>query len=162
MFTMIKRISAFFKSSAHLNEHENNQYRIVAVDDSYQDTAKVYVKIQIVGSSKMFNKPVSELYSPEWLNHFTKEDVAHIAALYTAEHTQNLQLIKQFPKRQSATRASIVIVGILFTGFLMLSNLTGVKVADIAGFTCYYQYRNGCWNRYHNLCSHRIFIYDAL
>ena len=56
----------------------------MAVDDSYQNTGKVYVKVQVVGSSKTFNKSITELYSREWLANFAKEDVAHIAALYTA------------------------------------------------------------------------------
>ncbi|MFI4955508.1 MAG: queuosine precursor transporter, partial [Gammaproteobacteria bacterium] len=128
---LLAKIKIFFTKDNSIKVIDT--YRIVAVDDSYQDTGKVYVKVQVVGSSKIFNKPVSELYSREWLSYFSKEDVAHIAALYTAEHTQNLALIKQFPKSSAATRASIVIVGILFTGFLILSNLTGFKVAEIGG-----------------------------
>src|SRR5690242_15552870 len=113
----------------------NHQYRIVAVDDSYQETGKVFVKVQVVGSSKTFNRAVSELYTPQWLDDFSKEDVAHIAALYTAEHTQNLALIKKFPKQSPATKASIVVVGILFTAFLILSNLTAYKLIAISSIT---------------------------
>lgn len=110
----------------------NNTYRIVAVEDSYLDTGKIYVKIQAVGQAQAFNKSVSELYQEEWLDHFSKEDVAHIAALYTAEHTKNLGLIKKFPKAIAATKSSVIIIGILFTAFLILANLTAFKLAFFA------------------------------
>lgn len=114
---------------------QDETYRIVAVDDSYENTGKVSVKIQVVGSSKTFNRLVSDLYHPAWLNNFNKEDVAHIAALYTAEHTKNLELIKKFPKRSPITREGVVIVGILFTAFLILANLVAFKLVGIHGFT---------------------------
>lgn len=107
----------------------SHSYRIVSVDDSYQDTGKVYVKVQVTGKAKTFDRPVSELYEKEWLENFSREDVAHIAALYTAEHTQNLDLIKRFPKRNPAIKSSVIVVGIFFTSFLILSNLTAFKLA---------------------------------
>lgn len=112
------------------NLFSDDRYRIVAVDDSYQDTGQVYAKIQVIGSSKIFTKSVSELYQKKWLDFFSKEDVAHIAALYTAEHTKNFELIKRFPKRNPASRNSVVVVGILFTAFLILSNLCAFKLAQ--------------------------------
>jgi uncharacterized integral membrane protein (TIGR00697 family) len=109
----------------------NNTYRIVSVDDSYRDTGRVQVKVQVVGKAQTFDKPVSELYHKEWLENFSKEDVAHIAALYTAEHTQNLALIESFSKAIPAAKSGVMIVGILFTAFLILSNLTAFKLASI-------------------------------
>ena len=106
-------------------------YRIVSVDDSYEDTGKVFVKIQVAGKAKTFDRPVSELYQSEWLNSFSREDVAHIAALYTAEHTKNLDLIKRFPKQHPAVKSGVIIIGIIFTAFLILSNLTAFKLAAI-------------------------------
>jgi queuosine precursor transporter len=106
-------------------------YRIVSVDDSYQDTGKVFVKVQVTGKAKTFDRPVSELYHREWLESFSREDVAHIAALYTAEHTKNLDLIKRFPIKNHSIKSSVIIVGILFTAFLILSNLTAFKLATL-------------------------------
>lgn len=113
---------------------QNETYRIIAVDDSYENTGKVVVKIQVMGMNKTFNRPINELYTKEWLDKFSKEDVAHIAALYTAEQTNNLDLIKQLPQKTPATRASIVVVGILFTSFLILSNLTAFKISQLGSF----------------------------
>lgn len=127
------RLKAIINKSASLEPIKS--YRIVAVDDSYQDTGKIYVKVQVTGMSKTFDRPVAELYQKEWLEKFSREDVAHIAALYTAEHTHNLELIKQFPKTTAANKASVIVVGILFTAFLILSNLTAFKIASIGGIS---------------------------
>lgn len=110
-----------------------NHYRIVAVDDSYEDSGEVYVKIQMVGTNKIFARAVRELYQKEWLEQFSREDVAHLAALYTAEQTNNKEIIRYFPKRHHQIRSSVLIVSILFTGFLILSNLTAFKLAAIGG-----------------------------
>lgn len=110
-----------------------NKYRIIAVDDSYQETGNVSVKVQIVGHSKTFNSSVKELYQKHWLDAFSKEDVAHIAALYTAEHTGNFELIKSFPLKNSSVKSSVLVVGILFTVFLILSNFTAFKLVEYGG-----------------------------
>lgn len=125
----------FVKNFLKSDSTPSNIYRIISIDDSYQDTRKVYVKVQVAGLNKTFDKPVSELYQKEWIENFSREDVAHIAALYTAEHTQNLDLIKVFPKTTPANKASIIIVGILFSAFLILSNLTAFKLFSIGNFT---------------------------
>jgi uncharacterized integral membrane protein (TIGR00697 family) len=45
-----------------------------------------------------------------------------------------VSVIDKDRENSPTTHASIVIVGILFTGFLILSNLTGFKIADIGGY----------------------------
>ncbi len=114
---------------------QTGKYRIVAVDDSYEKTGKVIVKIQEVGSSGTHLHAVTDLYTKHWLAYFSKTDIARIAALYTAESTQNLELIKKFPKYSPLNRESVVIIGILFTTFLILSNLTAFKLVEYSGFT---------------------------
>jgi uncharacterized integral membrane protein (TIGR00697 family) len=110
----------------------SHSYRIISVDDSYQETGKVNLKIQKTGKAQTFDAPVSELYQNEWLDKFSSEDVAQIAALYTVEQTKNFNLIKRLPKQITATTPSVLIVGILFSAFLILSNLTGFKLATFA------------------------------
>src|SRR5262245_57407044 len=135
MFSALQQKPSKYVVEADAQPAERNRYRIVAIDDSYLNTGNVFVKVQIVGSSKVFNRSVKELYQKEWLNCFSKEDVAHIAALYTAEHTNNIALVKNLPVQAIATKPSVVIVGILFTAFLILSNLTAFKLVEYAGVT---------------------------
>lgn len=125
---LFHRIKQLFQAPA--GKIISNAYRIISIDDSYQKTAKVYVKIQVTGQAVTFDKPVSELYQKKWLDSFSHEDVAHIAALYSAEQTNNLDLIKRFPKQTAANKSSVISVGILFTTFLILSNLAAFKVAS--------------------------------
>lgn len=113
----------------------SNAYRIISVDDSYQHTAKVYVTVQVSGKAATFDKPVSELYQKKWLDNFSHEDVAHIAALYSAEQTNNLDLIKRFPIQTAANKSSVISVGILFTTFLILSNLAAFKIASFGSLS---------------------------
>lgn len=109
-------------------------YRIIAIDEDYEDCKKIFAKVQVIGTSNIFKRAISELYQKEWLDCFSKEDVAHIAALYTAEHTNNFKLISQFPKRNIGLKPSVYIVGLLFSAFLILSNLTAVKLAALGEF----------------------------
>src|ERR1700722_5106361 len=115
LMPFLQNIIAYASNSTTISQpNQAYIYRIISVDDSYQETGKVYVKIQVVGMSKTFDRTVSELYQKEWLEKFSREDVAHIAALYTAEHTCNLDIIKLFPKRNTTMKPSVIIVGILF------------------------------------------------
>ncbi|MCW8443886.1 queuosine precursor transporter [Fluoribacter gormanii] len=113
----------------------SNAYRIISVDENYQNIAKVYVKVQATGKATIFDMPVSELYQKKWLDNFSHEDVAHIAALYSAEQTNNLDLIKRFPTQTAANRSSVISVGILFTTFLILSNLAAFKIASFGSIS---------------------------
>lgn len=107
-----------------------NAYRIISVDDCYKNTSKVNVKIQVVGQATILDKPVSELYHSKWLPYFSHEDVTYLSALYSAEQTNKLDLIQRFPKQMVATKSSVISVGILFTTFLILSNLSAFKIAS--------------------------------
>jgi len=113
----------------------NYKYRIVAVDDSYLNTGEVFVKVQVAGSNKTFNRSVKELYTKNWLEDFCKEDVAHIAALYTAEHTSNLELVKQFPKKSHSARHNIALIGILFMALLTAATLAAFKIIKVGHFS---------------------------
>jgi uncharacterized integral membrane protein (TIGR00697 family) len=107
------------------------KYRIVSVMDSYNDTQDVYVTVHIKGTSKTFNKPIKELYEKKWLNEFSKEDVAYIGFLYAAEESKNLPLIEYFPRKKHSLNKNVVILGMLFACFLILSNLTAFKIVEV-------------------------------
>lgn len=109
--------------------------RIIAVNDCYHHTGKIYIKIQMIGTAQTFNCPVSELYQKQSLERFSREDATHIAALYSAEQTKDFELIDKFPSHNPATKNSIIIIGILFTAFLILSNLVAVKLVSFGTVT---------------------------
>lgn len=111
-----------------------NVYRIISVDDSYLETKKIYVKVQMVGTNKTFDRSVAELYDPTWLEHFNKEDVALIAALYTAEQTHHIHLINLLPKYKPAIKENMIIIAIIFTTSLILANFAALKLITIGGW----------------------------
>lgn len=128
---MKKIVNIFGDANASL-EHEESfhevKYEIVSVMDSYKDTKDVFVTVQVKGTSKSFNKPVKELYEKKWLDGFSREDVAYIGFLYAAEDSGNLPLIEYFPRKKQVVTKSVVVLGMLFITFLILSNLTAFKV----------------------------------
>lgn len=106
------------------------KYEVASVLDSYQDTKNVYVTVQVKGTAKTFTKSVKELYQKEWLDEFSREDVAYIGFLYAAENSEKLPLVKYFSRKQRAVTKNIVILGMLFISFLILSNLTAFKIVE--------------------------------
>lgn len=93
---MINRVISFIKNLFDSQNKPEFLYRIVSVDDSYLDSKKFFARIQLVGTNKMFDKPIAELYQTKWLNAFSKEDVAQIAVLYAAEQSRHFDLISFF------------------------------------------------------------------
>ncbi|MFZ2314883.1 MAG: queuosine precursor transporter [Gammaproteobacteria bacterium] len=110
------------------------KYEIASVIDSYQDTKEVYVTVQVKGTAKTFNKSVKELYQKQWLDEFSREDVAYIGFLYAAEDSANLPLVEYFPRKKHAVTKSVVVLGMLFVSFLILSNLTAFKIVEFKFF----------------------------
>ena len=106
-------------------------YEIASINDSYQDTKEVYVTVQVKGTSKTFTKSVKEIYKKEWLDEFSREDVAYIGFLYAAEDSENLPLIEYFPRKQHLVTKNVIVLGMLFVSFLILSNLTAFKIIEL-------------------------------
>lgn len=113
---------------------EQSPYKLVAVDDSYLSAGETYVKIQVTGLSKTFTKSLREIYHTDWLQKFSKDDVAYLALLYASEVNNNTDIIKQFPARSYPASNNIMIIGILYCTFLVLSNLIASKIVSIGGF----------------------------
>lgn len=106
-------------------------YEIVSVIDNYQDTNDVYVTVNVKGTSKTFTKPINELYQKNWLEEFSREDVAYIGFLYAAEKSENLPLIEYFPRKKSVITKNVILLGMLFLCFLILSNMTALKIVEV-------------------------------
>ena len=112
------------------NRTRHLKYEIASVSENYEKTNKIYITVQVKGTSKTFYKAVSDLYSKEWLEEFSTEDVAHISFLYAAEKSDNLPLIQYFPQKKKRVTKNVVILGMLFVSVLILSNLTAFKVVS--------------------------------
>lgn len=110
----------------------NEIYRVIGYIE--QDD-KFLVQVQMVNSSRNFSCNVKDLYREEWLKGFSKEDCAYIAMLYFAEKHQKLEIIKYFPRKAEVFTSRLLLIGIIYTAFLLLSNIAGSKVAYHQGIT---------------------------
>jgi uncharacterized integral membrane protein (TIGR00697 family) len=106
-------------------------YRIASVLETRGENEGVSVSIRVDGTSKAFHKDIKEIHTKEWLEKFSPEDVAYIGFLAAAEYNDNRLLIKSFPRRKSAVTKSVVMLGMYFVCFLIMSNLTASKVASL-------------------------------
>ena len=111
-------------------------FRIASVDDSYRSTGKVYVKVLVVGTGKVFDKSVHEIfYNDKWLKRFPKEDVARIAYLHAAEIEKKLDLIDSGVSRIVWPKTNnLLTISIIYTACLILSNIAALKVSTIHGY----------------------------
>lgn len=107
-------------------------YRIVGVIEK-NGSEGPFVNVRVNGTSKIFKKHAKELYEKKWLQGFSKEDAAYIGVLNAQECYEGLGISKnkniesvKFPAQ------NVILLGMMFVSFLLMSNLTAMKVAAIS------------------------------
>jgi len=128
LFDFIGRFIPLFKNK--VNEIKSN-FDLISHEENFEGTGKIYGKVRVRGIGKTFYKPIDELYKKKWLDDFSREDGAFIAVLYVAEQQKNKTLIKLFPRKKKHITKNVIFLGMLFVSFLILSNLTAMKIASI-------------------------------
>ncbi len=113
------------------NDSSSERYEIVSIDEENSDKKNLYVKIRAKRVRGVFLKPISVLYTKEWLECFSREDAAYIAVLYLSEKEGNPDLIKKFPRKKQVITKNVVILAMFFITFLIISNLTGFKIVEL-------------------------------
>jgi uncharacterized integral membrane protein (TIGR00697 family) len=119
----------------HLLLEEPTIYRIVGMKENYQENKNLAVNIQVNNSARSFWTPVKDIYSKDWLKYFSKEDCTYLAVLYIAEKENKPEIIKHYPRKRSIITTSVLLLAVLYTAFLIISNLAGSKIIDVGGFT---------------------------
>jgi len=107
-------------------------YQILGVVEPGVASKGALINIGVNGTSTTFQKRIKEIYTKEWLEKFSPEDVAYIGFLAAAEYKVDRQLIASFPRRKSSVTNSVVFLGMLFVCFLIMSNLTAFKIGSIS------------------------------
>ena len=116
--------------SEKIDREGNGKYEIVSHEENFEGTGLIYVKIRLKGMRNTFYKPVSVAYKKEWLNNFSREDGAFIAVLYFAENQKDPKLIHLFPRKKQIITKNVVLLGMMFVSFLIVSNLTAFKIVE--------------------------------
>ena len=124
-------LSSISSSSQMTSEGSDSVYRVIAIEEDYKKGKKIVAQVHLVGTSKVFRAFIHDLYHPKWFSKFSREDVAYIGFLYAAEIEQNYGIIPQFPKEKFGHSNSILIIGILYSTFLVLSNFSATKISHI-------------------------------
>ena len=107
------------------------QYEIIAHEENYEGTGFIYVKMRIKGMRNTFIKPVTEIYQKKWLDNLSGEDGAFVAVLYFAENQKDSSLISLFPRKKQIITKNVVLLGMMFVSFLIISNLTAFKIVEL-------------------------------
>lgn len=110
-------------------------YNIVGIKENYQNTQKIAVKIQVNNSARSFYMLIEDIYMKDWLDYFSKEDCTYLAILYVAEKENKPEIIASYPRKKVNITSSVLILAMLYTAFLILSNIAGSKVAFVSGLT---------------------------
>lgn len=103
-------------------------YQIVGVLEKEEPVVQVRVK----GTSKIFQKTAKELYETKWLSNFSREDVAYIGVLNASGYNEALKRANEIASRAHSPMQNVIILGMLFICFLIMSNITAMKVAAIS------------------------------
>ncbi len=103
-------------------------YQIVGVVEKEEPL----VNIRVAGTSKIFQKTAKELYSKTWLEGFSKEDAAYIGVLNAFGNVGSLKQVREVVKRINFPAQNVIVLGMMFVCFLIMSNITAMKVAAIS------------------------------
>ena len=115
-------------------KERESKYEVISHEENYNNTGEVYLKVRIKGLNKIFFKPLKDLYTKKWIEDFSREDAAFIGVLFLAEQRKDYELIKLFPTKKRYITKNVVLIGMLFISFLILSNLTAFKIIQMDFF----------------------------
>lgn len=109
-------------------------YRIIAFKENFNNSNKTAVKLQVINSSRSFYCLVEDVYNKNWLNNLTKEDCTYLAVLYVAENKKDPSIISRYPRKHVNMTTSVLILSVLYTGCLILSNIAGSKIISLGNW----------------------------
>ncbi|AOK32237.1 hypothetical protein WS67_18015 [Burkholderia singularis] len=110
---------------------ETASHEIEAVIEPSFDNGELQVLVRVRDSGATFKMSPRELNKKMWLDKFSREDVAHIGFLNAAMYTDRLVPLSYFPTRKHQLTPAVLLLALVYVGFLMLSNVTGARVIEI-------------------------------
>lgn len=110
---------------------EYASHEIEAVIEPSLDNDALLVLVRVCDSGATFKMSPRELNTKSWLGKFSREDVAHIGFLNAATDTDGLVPLSYFPTRKHRLTPAVLLLALVYVGFLMLSNVTGARVIEL-------------------------------
>jgi queuosine precursor transporter len=106
-------------------------HEIEAVIEPMRESDELLVLVRERSSGETFRMAPRELSEKTWLDRFSRKDVAHIGFLSAAAYTDQLVPLSYFPTRKQRLTPAVLLLSLIYVGFLMLSNVTGARVIEI-------------------------------
>jgi len=110
-------------------EHASHAIETLIEPSLENETPLLLVRVRDSGAT--FKMSPRELSNRSWLDRFSREDVAYIAFLNAATYTDQLVPLSYFPTRKHRLTPAVLVLALVFVGFLMLSNVTGARVIEV-------------------------------
>jgi uncharacterized integral membrane protein (TIGR00697 family) len=107
-------------------------YRVV--DEIFRADGNFDFLIQVLGTGKTFKKSVIDLYKKEWLEQFSKEDVAEIAFKYASVIQTKFELLPLYKKSGNKSFKHVNLITVAYCAALILSNLAAAKLSRVFSF----------------------------
>lgn len=109
---------------------EASRYKISSVDERGSKEGDIKVVVQVTSASKIFTKSAKDLYQPEWIEGFSKEDAAYLGVL--AASSGKYEPLLTAPKETKLAASSpVVLLGMVFMALLLCSNVGSFKLSAI-------------------------------
>jgi len=89
-------------------------------------------RVRITGTREFFNINLKNLYTKDYLDNISSENCCYLGFLYGSLKDVNSNKVFTFPKLTNSY--FINLITILFTVFLILSNVSGSKISYLFGF----------------------------
>ena len=89
-------------------------------------------RVRITGTREYFIKNLKEIYIPEYLDNMNNENCCYLGYLHGSLSNKNITA-SSMPFKQTKSNF-IPIITVIFTVFLILSNLCGSKISYLFGF----------------------------
>jgi uncharacterized integral membrane protein (TIGR00697 family) len=111
---------------------ENASHEIEAVVEPSLGNSERLVLVRVRDSGTTFKISPRELIQRKWLDKFSREDVAHIGFLNAATYTDHPAFFRYFATCKHQLTPAVLILAIIYVGLLILSNMTGSRVIEVA------------------------------
>ncbi len=107
---------------------EHPKYKIVCLWNCLEPNDDTKIQVQVCGTGRTFKKSASDLYSQEWLQDFSVEDIARIGAIMGRSQRSEDVLKKDAVRESYSTQFSIFIAGFI-VALLVIANIGSAKIA---------------------------------
>src|SRR2546422_9798 len=99
------------------------------IEGTTESKSGVLINVRVIGTPQTFQKNIKEIYTKEWLEKFSIDDISYLGFLAGANY--NGQRVDDVSQKGSIFTKNVVFIGMFFICFLFLSNFTAYKIGYI-------------------------------